>query len=1362
MNRWELPLLAAWVAAPWAPAPWAALLLLGSTAAWLATRPPRREAWLAAVGIVLALAALGAGLLRGPRVPPDDVLRARLESAYARLWSDLSRQAEVASGQVSLPFSGDRAKLELLARLADLAEETDDAGGRTTLLVVDPDGRAVVWAGEGLLHELEAADLPRRGPAFEASFGAVTFLVAEPLTPAERPWRLVAARSLPLDHLPLVQPAWAHVPERRWSVTDDPDQAVEDAWQIRAGAEAPILVVAPASRTAGADLHSRGSEPERRMAWGGLAFALFSLLVLRTTGLALPGAGEAAGPPRGVVGPALAGTAAAGFAAAVPPVGLGALGLGVTAVLWALHRLHEPPLRMPPWARALGGAAVALAVGAAAWGWQEVFGPQDLAAGFFASPSVFALRLALFGLTLGLLVLAGGHGTARRPREGWAWLAVFLLLIAWALHDGWLFGASLVLLGSAAGALWLHDRRVLARPGPLAVLVLLAALVSTGAWETVYRHTLRQTLAEETLPRMAPPEEAELAALATRVRSSFDRLDLTDLVPRSPQGLERRDLAYTLWTRSPLSLANTFSSLVIEPETGPASTFSFGLRLNDDLVPERPPQRIPEPTLPGWDAARIAGRGRLLVRGRPWARVSWWLAPRPGFRLLEERHQEATGEALLAGGPRIETEVEGLPGSVVYALYDTTTRRTLLSPWTESSPLPPELEPAADAPGGLRATTPAGAAWAYPRWRPGAVEVLYLPVLTPPMALERAGTHAASVLLALGLLVLAGLLLALPRPGFRSLLQRTFRSYSKRLILVYTALLLLPLLSVNVLLVAGAEERLGREQRAAGLAALDSAERLLVENMLSQQPGFDLKTALDNEELTWLSQVVHHDVNLYWENDVWASSKSELFAAGLLPKRIPGEVHARLDLLGFDQASRTNRVGDTRYLELYSPVRIPGEPGGRAPLSLSLPLLAQQEQVARELATLRRQVFLVTAVLFVLLVAVGLRLARSFTEPIDELVEGTRRIAAGAPSLNLAPTELELAALVEAIDDMADKIARGRRRLLREKQVVERIVENITSGVLSLDRERRVLLRNRVAADLLGVDVGTSLTDAADRLPEPVAAFLAQAGDEPRQKTVRLTSGEEDREWNLVWVPVPGDGEPAALLVVEDATDILRGQRLEAWAEMARIIAHEIKNPLTPIRLNAEHAAMVYESDPDHFRQVFERCMGNILSQVAELQQIASEFSTYSSILRIERKRDDLVEAMEELVEPYRAAPPDGLEIRFETGHESLEVLFDRRLLTRAVRNLLENALRASSGGGAVTLSVAARDEHATITVADSGPGVDPALLTRIFDPYFSTHDAGTGLGLPIARRVAEEHGGSIAARNLPDAGLSVAITIPL
>jgi two-component system nitrogen regulation sensor histidine kinase NtrY len=401
------------------------------------------------------------------------------------------------------------------------------------------------------------------------------------------------------------------------------------------------------------------------------------------------------------------------------------------------------------------------------------------------------------------------------------------------------------------------------------------------------------------------------------------------------------------------------------------------------------------------------------------------------------------------------------------------------------------------------------------------------------------------------------------------------------------------------------------------------------------------------------------------------------------------------------------------------------------------------------------------------------------------LVAGTARIAAGAPTLGYAPAELELAALGRAIDDMARRIAEAREGLLREKQVVERMIENITSGVVSLDSSGRVLLHNRVAADLLGVAVGERLdrTLRAARLA-PVRAFLreTQAGESAR-RTIRLASpvpaatenpppghpadrAEGEREWTILRVPVPGAGEPSELLVVEDATEELRAQRLLAWAEMARIIAHEIKNPLTPIRLSTEHLREVWKRDREHFEPVFERCTTNILAQVDELRQIALEFSTYSSIPRIDPAPADLVAAMGELIEGYRAAPPPGVEVVFEPRVKVLPARVDSRLLGRAVRNLIENAIRASAGGGRVTLRLEAEGSRAKIAVLDEGPGVAPELLPRIFDPYFSTHDTGTGLGLPIARRIAEEHGGEIAARNRTEEpgarrGLEVAITLP-
>jgi two-component system nitrogen regulation sensor histidine kinase NtrY len=180
---------------------------------------------------------------------------------------------------------------------------------------------------------------------------------------------------------------------------------------------------------------------------------------------------------------------------------------------------------------------------------------------------------------------------------------------------------------------------------------------------------------------------------------------------------------------------------------------------------------------------------------------------------------------------------------------------------------------------------------------------------------------------------------------------------------------------------------------------------------------------------------------------------------------------------------------------------------------------------------------------------------------------------------------------------------------------------------------------------------------------------------------------------------------------------------------------------------------------------VFERCTANILTQVEELRSIASEFSTYSAIPRIDPRPGDLTAAVAGLVEGYRAAPPHGVRVELETPSGPIAARFDAKLLLRAVRNLIENALRASAGGGRVVVRVERAagpgGPSARIAVLDAGPGVPPDLLARIFDPYFSTHDTGTGLGLPIARRIAEEHGGEIAARNRPEGGLEAVIAIP-
>ncbi|MEA2692179.1 MAG: two-component system, NtrC family, nitrogen regulation sensor histidine kinase NtrY, partial [Acidobacteriota bacterium] len=1108
----ELAILAGALASPLLPAPWSALALLVFTALWLRSRPPRREVGVAGAALLVAVAALGVQwsfLLREKVSEREWVAAARQQ--YAGLWRGLWEETGNVVHSLGPPPQGPRTTLAAFRRLAQ--HEVRAGGGRHGLLLLDPDGNAVAWAGEGLLHELKAEAVPRSGPHFVAGWSAITLLAVAPLDRARRPWRVVAGASFPAQQLPF-DPGGGSGVAARWSLVRDPREIAPGALAV-AVRGLPTLVVARGLAGPGLPLAETPLWP-RRLAWAAVGFALLALAVMRGVGIALP-AGTSAGlerRSRAIAPLAFGGLLAWGAAARVPADDLAGLviglGLAILGLRWR-RRAGGPEgaeSRRRTVAAALAGAAAVLALVAAAWADQASEGPLDVGGSLLADPHVFSARLALAGAACGLLLLAGRLAAApalaepAEPEDRWAWLGVALLLAGACLAD--FAPAALVLLaaGGAAAALWI-GRRDLPRSGTaLAALALIAVLAAAGAIETAYRLRLQSFAAAELLPRFAPPSEAEVTALSRDLAAHWKSRDLKNLVPRSPEGLERQDLAFALWRSSPLARRHTLSALVVEPLAGPPSSFSFGMPLTAEGRVDERQMRLAELRPPLWQQALIQGESVLTYAGVPWARARYWMLPRPGFEVADRRDLGEVEVGLLKGQP-VASPFDEMPWPVLYGLY-APDRHALLSPWEEAPPLQASL-----ARPGIRAdwvATPSGPARAYARRAAGGWEVVYLPFETPLDALERTLTPALSVLLLLALGIVLALLLSLPRAAFRDLLRRTVRSYSKRLLLVYTGLLLVPLLLLNAVLVRTMGERLEREQRTAGEAALNSAQKELGDRFVSLPPGFGIDTTLNDALLSSLSQVVHHEVNLYWRSTVRASSKHELFTAGLLPKRIPGEIYSRLALLGYDLSSRTNHAGGTDYLELYAPLRVPGAMQNEERLFLSIPLLAQQAEAAAELEHLRRRAFLVTAALFVLSVAVGTRLANNFTRPLAQLVEGTRRIAAGAPSLDLAPTELELAALVEAVDQMARHIAEGRERLVREKKVVERVVENITSGVVSVDRERRVLMHNRVAAELLGVNTGQTLERAMERSGRlaPVAAFLRSAGGEMARTTVRL------------------------------------------------------------------------------------------------------------------------------------------------------------------------------------------------------------------------------------------------------------------
>jgi two-component system nitrogen regulation sensor histidine kinase NtrY len=227
--------------------------------------------------------------------------------------------------------------------------------------------------------------------------------------------------------------------------------------------------------------------------------------------------------------------------------------------------------------------------------------------------------------------------------------------------------------------------------------------------------------------------------------------------------------------------------------------------------------------------------------------------------------------------------------------------------------------------------------------------------------------------------------------------------------------------------------------------------------------------------------------------------------------------------------------------------------------------------------------------------------------------------------------------------------------------------------------------------------------------------------------------------------------------------ELERTHRLEAWAQMARQVAHEIKNPLTPIQLSAEHLRRVHSDRGRPLDPVLEGCVDSILSQVRLLRQIASEFSSFAVSPTARLAPTALPDLVDEVVRPYTTGA--GHRIRFDVDvPESLPVLrIDRALIGRALTNVIDNALHAMPGAG--SLEVTARplgDEAVELLVTDSGVGMDEEALGRLFEPYFSTKAVGTGLGLSIARRNIELNGGSITVTSERNVGTSVRITLPV
>jgi two-component system nitrogen regulation sensor histidine kinase NtrY len=408
---------------------------------------------------------------------------------------------------------------------------------------------------------------------------------------------------------------------------------------------------------------------------------------------------------------------------------------------------------------------------------------------------------------------------------------------------------------------------------------------------------------------------------------------------------------------------------------------------------------------------------------------------------------------------------------------------------------------------------------------------------------------------------------------------------------------------------------------------------------------------------------------------------------------------------------------------------------------------------------------LISLLIVALAIWIALALADRLVRPVGELVDAARRVTAGDLSARVPSSRVrdEVGTLGHAFNRMTRRLEEqtgalvsANRQLDSRRALMEAVLSGVTAGVLSVDNDRQVRLINSSAEALLKMPKDAAV---GQRLSVLAPELEAQLDAEAREDIIQFSSGGEPRTLAVKRVKVEG----GHVLTFDDITDQLLDQRRAAWSDVARRIAHEIKNPLTPIQLAAERLQRRYAGEIASDRPTFERLTGTIIRQVGDLRRMVDEFSSFARMPKPVFREEAVNEVVRQALFLHEVAHPD---IRFvlDAPEPSPILICDRRQLGQALTNVIKNAVEAvqqkreegqGSGEQQVKVTIRENQTHLCVEIADTGIGL-PQERGRLTEPYMTTRAKGTGLGLAIVKKIVEEHFGSMEFEDEPAGGTLV------